>query len=206
MRKNIPIILAMVMPLLLAATPLESPRQKGELKNERMVKRPAVVRAPPVERVIVSWTYPLAVPRPGLVFDVEFRDNLRSGSWQKVGEVAAPPFAYTISGKKSGFFRIISRSTTNVTQSVTLAWDAPADLTGITSYRVYRGPVSRNYTNFISAASSPVTVSNVTSRTFFTATSRTSTGQESVYSNEVEYEPVATDPVYPVTQLTITTL
>lgn len=195
--KTLPIILAIVTPLLLAATRLESPRESGVQKNARMVRKPAavVVLAPAPERVILTWPYPVTLPQPGLIFDIEHRVNLRSGSWEKVGETNKPPFVYVVTGNKSGFFRTVSRP-----WPITLAWDAST--TPGVNYKLYRGAVSRQYTNSISVVNATSAMVLETNRNFFAATAVDGNGLESVFSNEALFTP---PPIVPVTKLTITT-
>lgn len=198
-------ILIAVLVLTVGATPrLRSPRDKAQMQNAPMRRAAATV----VEQVILSWKYPQPMPQPGIVFDIQYRENMRSGSWVKVGQTTAPPFSYTFSApsKKSGFFQVITRSTlTN--QTVTLAWDAPSPATGVVGYRIHYGPASGNYTQFdgvTGATTTSKTISNITARTFFMATA-TDGSQESVPSNEIDYTPPPVV-VYPVSSLTITKL
>ena len=75
------------------------------------------------------------------------------------------------------------------TQSVTLAWDASADV-NVIGYNVYYGPASGSYTNKIPVGN----VTNVTinglvegATYYFAVTAYDSSGLESVPSNEVSY-------------------
>ena len=75
--------------------------------------------------------------------------------------------------------------------SATLAWN-PSPGTNVTGYRVYYGPACGNYTN-------SVLVGNVTTNTvsglagsvtcYFAVTAVTAGGQESAFSNEINYMP-----------------
>jgi len=191
--------LAVAAALTVGASPrLMSPREQSEMVNAPM-RRITVVQAPAAEQVILTWTYPVPLPRAGVVFDVEHRTEMRTGSWLKVGETYGPPFTYIVTGKKSGFFRVMTRST----GTVSLAWDASSS-PGVTAYRIHRGPTSHNYTNTIPFGNvTTATISNVVARTFFSATALDGVNRESLPSNEVDYVP---GPVYPVTGLTITKL
>lgn len=74
-------------------------------------------------------------------------------------------------------------------ESVTLAWDASPS-TGITAYRVYYGPASRTYTNFVSVPGTQLTavVSNlVQGATYYFAATALAGELESDFSNEVSY-------------------
>lgn len=185
-----------------AAPRLRSPREKTEMPNVPMRR---VAAAVVIEQVRLTWKYPLPMPQPNIVFDIEHSVNLKTGSWAKVGETNAPPFIYAVSGKM-GFFRVITRST--ATNSVTLAWDPPSD-PSVVGYVIYRGPAHETYTNstpIAGASTSTAIISNVVARTFFTATSRAGNGLESFPSNEVDYTPPPFTTSYPVSSLTITKL
>lgn len=86
--------------------------------------------------------------------------------------------------------------------SVTLAWDASPD-PSVVGYRVYYGPAIGAYTN--SAAVGNVTNATLTGLTtgfkyYFSATAYNSTGEESSFSNEINYTPpVAPTQPAPVT-------
>lgn len=178
---------------------LMSPKEKGEMINAPMMRLAAVI----TEQVKVDWSYPQTLPRPGLMFDVEYRESLRSGAWAKVGQTTQPPFLYTLPSKKSGFFRVLSHSSTLMSTNVALAWDPSPD--AVSSYHLLRGPTSGNYTNFIATTKLTATVSNVAARVFFAATALDAGGSESSKSNEIDFTP-DTEPVYPVSSLTITKL
>lgn len=206
MKSNYLHILIAVVVLTVGATPrLRSPRDKAQMQNAPM--RRVAAAATTVEQVILSWKYPLPMPQPNIIFDIEYRESMRTGSWVKVGQTTVPPFSYMFSApsKKSGFFQVVTRST-GTNQSVSLAWDPPSPVTGIIGYHVHYGPSSGHYTqydNVSGAATTSKTISNITARTFFVATTIDVSSLESDYSNEVDYTP---QPVYPVTSLTITKL
>ena len=75
--------------------------------------------------------------------------------------------------------------------SVTLAWNPSVPSTGVTGYTIYYGASCRNYTNLIEVglATSGV-VSNLVAGTpyYFAVTSQASTGVESDYSSELEWQ------------------
>jgi hypothetical protein len=75
--------------------------------------------------------------------------------------------------------------------TVTLAWDRSPD-SGVTGYRVYYGPTSRNYTNSIVAGNVTTnTISGLASGVtyFFAITANTAGGLESDFSNEIRFVP-----------------
>jgi subtilisin-like proprotein convertase family protein len=78
-------------------------------------------------------------------------------------------------------------------KSITLAWDPSPDST-VSGYNIYYGAASAQYTNhvFVSGASTTTTtIGNLEDGVtyYFAATSRGSTGEESTFSNEVNYQP-----------------
>lgn len=85
---------------------------------------------------------------------------------------------------------LIHGSVVPLTNCVTLAWDASTNTT-VTSYKIYAGVNSGNYTNSVvvgnvltaTMCSLPVNVTN-----YFVVTALDGTSLESTYSNEVKYK------------------
>ncbi len=81
--------------------------------------------------------------------------------------------------------------TSNWGASVTLAWD-PSPGIDIAGYRLYYGPLSRNYTNVIDTGTATTgAVPGLTAGTsyYFAVTAYTVAGLESDYSAEISYTP-----------------
>jgi hypothetical protein len=75
--------------------------------------------------------------------------------------------------------------------SVTLAWNPSVPSTGVAGYTIYYGASSRNYTNLIEVGlATSAVVSNLVAGTpyYFAITAQASTGVESDYSSELEWQ------------------
>ncbi len=88
-------------------------------------------------------------------------------------------------------------------KSITLAWDPSTD-SKVTGYNIYYGPACAQYTNHVwvsGVATTNATINNLLDGVtyYFAATSCGSAGDESPFSNEVNYQsaPVVTQPVAP---------
>lgn len=93
---------------------------------------------------------------------------------------------------------------TQFVRNVTLAWDRSPSV-DVVGYKLYSGPVSRNYTNALGVGSATTgTISNVVaSKTyFFAATAYDGSGIESDYSSEISYT-VPTPSTFPVKTLIV---
>lgn len=75
--------------------------------------------------------------------------------------------------------------------SVTLAWDPSPDVS-VVGYRVYFGPAAGTYTNSATVGNTTnatLTGLNAGTKYYFAATAYNSVGEESAFSNEINYTP-----------------
>ncbi len=96
---------------------------------------------------------------------------------------------------------LAAAGTARAAQSITLAWSPSSDSI-VTGYNIYYGVASGQYTNhvFVSGVSTTnATVNNLVDGVayYFAAKSCDASGNESVFSNEVNYQPVTTPAVPP---------
>lgn len=94
--------------------------------------------------------------------------------------------------------RALGGPTTNA-PAVTLGWD-PMDDSSVSGFVVYWGTSSRQYTNSIAVpgvTNTTCTISNLVRSThyYFAATSKSTNGLESDYSNEADYTTLAVPPI-----------
>lgn len=77
---------------------LHSPRGK-----EMYLSTPMAVVFPP-KHYMLSWSYPLPIPRPGVLFVIEARNDMKS-PWMQIGITDKPPFPIA-TGAPSAMFRV----------------------------------------------------------------------------------------------------
>lgn len=119
-----------------------------------------------------------------------------------VAPVRKAASAETLTTAGAGAAALLSRAAvvTVVTQRLSVVWDVPVGTNVIKSYRLYKGPASRTYTNTTVCTTNAATVLYVrnTAPVFLAVTAVDNQSLESDYSNEIRW------PALPKTNLVIT--
>ena len=143
----------------------------------------AVVVPPSTNRVALTW----GSLGSGTQYYVQSSTDLRT--WTAATNTTATSVSLAFVGGQPRMFRL---SVSNAPPpSVTLAWNPSVPSTGVAGYTIYYGASSRNYTNLIEVGlATSAVVSNLVAGTpyYFAITAQASTGVESDYSSELEWQ------------------